>query len=293
MVMVLCCLLGLAMASDVVEANPIPQRIDVGVMPETLEEAARAAAHLPLPERMAAVSAPLLDLPYLVDGHGEGLAPDVDPPARYDAFDCVTFLEEVLALSFAGDPISAPMYRNALRYADGIPQYNRRHHFMLAEWIPANIEAGFVTDITATLGETHRIEKHVERKTWQNWQGTRQFKHELSELPVGSYGLNVLSLDAAEAAVEEIPPGAIILTVRQPHDWKPIVVSHVGFIIPTPPGTPITMRHATKMAGQKVRDHYLLWYIERLRWFPRPVEGISVLMPLEQGPRRSRFEAVQ
>ena len=44
------------------------------------------------------------------------------------------------------------------------------------------------------------------------------------------------------------------------------------------------MRHATKMAGQKVRDHYLLWYIERLRWFPRPVQGISVLMPLEQDP---------
>ena len=293
MVMFWCFLLGVATAGDGVALDPIPQSIDVGVIPEVLENAARAAAHLPLPERMAAVSEPLLELPYLVDGHGEGLEPDIDPPARYDAFDCVTFLEEVLALSLAGDPVSVPMYRNALRYADGLPQYSRRHHFMLAEWIPSNIEAGFVKDITASLGETHRIEKVVERKTWQNWQGTRQFKHSLSELPIGHYGLNVMSLDAAEAAVDDFPPGAIVLTVRQPHDWKPIVISHVGFIIPTPDGTPTTMRHATKMAGQKVRDHHLEWYIERLRWFPRPVEGISVLMPLEQGPRQSRLEAGQ
>ena len=99
-----------------------------------------------------------------------------------------------------------------------------------------------------------------------------------------------MSLDAAEAAADQFPPGAIILTVRQPHDWKPIIISHVGFIIPTEEGTPTTMRHATKMAGEKVRDHYLLWYIERLRWFKRPVEGISVLMPIDQGPRRSRLE---
>ena len=51
--------------------------------------------------------------------------------------------------------------------------------------------------------------------------------------------------------------------------------------------------NSTQMAGQKVRDHYLEWYIERLRWFPRPVEGISVLMPIDQGPRASRIETSQ
>lgn len=272
-------------------ANEPPVVMDVGVLPSEVADAARASAHLSLPERMKAVSTPFLDVPYLVDGHGEGIGPDLDPPARYDAFDCVTFLEEVLSLALAGDPVTAPLYRNALRYSDGVSQYNQRHHFMMAEWIPANIDAGFLVDITSTLGETHRIVKTVERKTWSNWQGTRQFKHSLDELPTGTYGLNVMSLDAAEAAADEFPPGAIVVTVRQPHDWKPIIVSHVGFIIPTEEGTPTTMRHATKMAGEKVRDHYLQWYIERLRWFKRPVEGVSVLMPLDQGPRRSRLEA--
>ena len=80
----------------------------------------------------------------------------------------------------------------------------------------------------------------------------------------------------------------MIFTVRRPHDWKPIIISHVGFVIPTEPDQPVMMRHATKMSGGSVRDHLLSWYIDHLRWYKRPVEGISVLMPVEQGPRAGR-----
>jgi len=221
-----------------------------------------------------------------LNSHGERTGPDNDPPARYDTFDCLTFLEEILALSLAGDPVGAPVIRDAIRYRDAEVGYANRHHFMMAQWVPANIAAGFVEDITHTLGETHRIEKEVTRQTWQNWQGTHGFELQLDELPVGRFGLNVLSLDAAEAAVDRIPPGAIILTVRQAKDWKPIVISHVGFMVPVAAGEPPRVRHATKMQGGSVRDHFLAGYIERMRWYQRPVEGITVLMPLDQGPRR-------
>jgi len=77
-------------------ADPVVP-VELGVIPDPVVQAARSAAGLPLAERMKAVSEPLLGLPYEIDGHGEGTGPDVDPPARYDAFDCVTFLEEVLA----------------------------------------------------------------------------------------------------------------------------------------------------------------------------------------------------
>ena len=264
--------------------------IEFGVIPNDVAAAARQSAGLPLAERMKAVSEPLLGLPYEIDGHGEGLPPDGDPPARYDAFDCLTFLEEILALALSGDPLGAPMIRNALRYQDGVPAYANRHHFMMAQWIPANVEAGFFKDITHTLGETHRIEKSVSQAVWKNWAGTKGFSIPLSALPTGRYGLNVLSLDAAEAAIERIPPGAIIFTVRRPQSWKPIVISHVGFVIPTEDDGPVLMRHATKMSGGSVRDHLLSWYIDHLRWYKRPVEGISVLMPLDQGPRRARLD---
>jgi len=265
-------------------AEPV-DGIDMGVIPDPVAKIAREVVNQPLAYRMKAVSDPFLGLPYLIDGHGEGIGPDSDPPARYDAFDCLTFLEEILSLAFAGDPVSAPYYRQALRYKDGEVSYSKRHHFMMAQWIPENIAAGFVEDITHTLGETHRIEKKVTREIWRNWQGTYGFTLKLEELPVGHYGLNVMSLDAAEAAIENIPAGAIILTVRQPKDWKPIVVSHVGFVVPSVEGQPVRVRHASKMQGGSVRDHTLAWYLDHMRWYQRPVEGISVLLPKEQGPR--------
>ena len=266
-------------------ADPI-EGVEFGVIPDRVAAVARSVATAPLPERRAAISEPFVGLPYLLNGHGEGTGPDTDPPARYDAFDCLTFLEEILALSMAGDPVGAPVIRDALRYRDAEVGYGARHHFMMMQWVPENIAAGFVEDITHTLGETHRIEKEVTRQTWQNWKGTYGFELQLDELPVGRFGLNVLSLDAAEAAVERIPAGAIILTIRQPKGWKPILVSHVGFMVPVAAGEPPRVRHATKTQGGSVRDHFLANYIERMRWYQRPVEGITVLMPIEQGPRR-------
>lgn len=285
-VLLLLMAVGLAGPNEPVELVEAIEPVEFGVIPEAVAKVARSVANAPLAYRMKAVSEPFLGLPYLVNGHGEGTDPDPDPPARYDSFDCLTFLEEILALSMAGDPLSAPRLRNAMRYRNGEADYTKRHHFMMAQWIPENIAAGFVKDITHTLGETHRIEKKVTRQTWTNWQGSNAFDLSIDDLPVGSFGLNVLSLDAAEAAIDQIPAGAIILTVRQPRDWKPIVVSHVGFVIPSLEGQPARVRHATKMQGGSVRDHFLAWYIDHIRWYQRPVEGITVLMPVEQGPRQ-------
>jgi hypothetical protein len=260
--------------------------VEFGVMPEAVVSVARKVVNEPLGVRMAAVSEPFLGFPYLVGGHGEGLPPDTDPPARYDTFDCLTFLEEVLALSLAGDPVGVPALRDALRYRDGQVGYTSRHHFMMSQWVPKNIDAGFLKDITPSLGETHRVEKVLSPQIWANWHGVNALNLQPEDLPVGHFGLNVLSLDAAEAALDRIPPGAIILTIRQPKDWKPIVVSHVGFVLPRKQGEGVRVRHSTRTGTGLVRDHFLGEYLERMRWYQRSVEGVTILMPLEQGPRR-------
>lgn len=278
--------IGVGLLCATALAGELSLAVEFGVIPDEVNEVARSVVNEPLAYRMKAVSDPFIGLPYEIDGHGEGADPDSDPPARYDSFDCLTFLEEVLALALAGDPVSAPMIRRALRYHEGEVRYQSRNHFMLAQWVPRNIAAGFFVDITHTLGETHRIEKTVTPQIWQNWAGTAGFQLGLDELPTGRFGLNVLSLDAAEAAIDQIPAGAIILTVRQPKDWKPIIISHVGFVIPSVDGQPVKVRHASKMQGGAVRDHTLEWYIEHMRWYQRAVEGIAVLIPREQGPRQ-------
>lgn len=269
-------------------APPASPTFDEGDIPAELIEIARRVHDQPIGVRMAAISEPLMGRRYLNDAVGEGVPPDLDPPARYDAFDCLTFVEEVLALAMAGDPLSAPAIRQELRYANGAPvTYSNRNHFMLEEWIPHNIENGLLEDITADLGETHLIEKLVTPKTWSWWKKRSLFKVPDARLPTGTFRLQVMSPGAAAEAVDRIPDGALILTVRQSRDYVPIVVTHIGFKVPSP--TIPLMRHATRMGSEpRVRNDKLVWYLEHVRWYHRwPVEGITVLMPREIGPRLS------
>jgi len=276
-------------ATEPSEARDGPT-FDEGVVPEEVLQAAIDARDLPLGERMERISRPMLGMPYLVDAIGEGTEPDVDPPARYDVYDCLTFVEEVLALAMPADPRSAPMIRSQLRYTNGEPGYSSRRHFMLEQWIPENIASGWLKDITAEFGETHLIEKQVTPRTWAAWKHRRKFQLTDSQLPTGHYTLPVLSLDAAIAAADQIPPGALILTVRRSRDHIPIVVTHVGFVIPS--DSEPRMRHATKMGRRVVRDERLAWYFDHVRWYDWwQVEGISILMPQEIGPRMSRLPA--
>lgn len=262
---------------------PLP---DEGAIPAELIQLARESRHLPLGERMRAVSEPLMGLPYQVDAAGEGFGPDPDPPARYDVFDCLTFVEEVLALTLGPDPLLAPELRKALRYAEGEPSYSARNHFMLHEWVPNNIAKGLLVDITAEVGEAHLLEKEVTALTWRSWRRRSLFALPDERLPTGTFRMQVLSLSAAARAIERIPDGALLLTVRQSRTYVPIVVTHLGFKLPSTPEVPL-MRHATKMGDEpRVRDDRLRWYLEHLRWYANwPVEGITVLMPQELGPR--------
>jgi hypothetical protein len=274
--------------------SPEMPTFDEGSIPEELMEIARRVHDQPIGVRMAAISEPLMGRRYLNDAAGEGVPPDIDPPARYDAFDCLTFVEEVLALAMAGDPVSAPAIRRELRYANGAPvTYSNRNHFMLEEWIPHNIENGLLEDITADLGETHLVEKLVTPKTWSWWKKRSLFKVPDARLPTGTFRLQVMSPGAAAEAVDQIPDGALILTVRQSRDYVPIVVTHLGFKVPS--ATIPLMRHATRMGTEpRVRNDKLVWYLEHVRWYHRwPVEGITVLMPREIGPRMSALSPAE
>ena len=279
-------LLSLVLAASASSAGADPPANSLGVIPDELRQIALQVQDLPLGERMDHVSRPMLGMPYLNDAVGEGRAPDFDPPARYDAYDCLTFVEEVLSLSVPSDPISAPMIRNHLRYTGGVSAYENRRHFMLQQWIPENIASGMLVDITAEFGETHLIEKEVTSVTWASWRKRKNFQLPDEALPVGRYGLQVLSLDAAVEIVDQIPVGAVILTVRENLPYVPILVSHVGFIVSS--SDVPRMRHATKLGNDRVRDDRLAWYLDHIRWYDWwQVEGITILMPQELGPRRS------
>lgn len=251
-------------------------------IPTAVVESVRAVEARPVGERIEAATRAFLGRPYLLDPVGEGVGTDADAPARYDTFDCMSFLEEALGMALAGDPVGAPAIRDALRYA-GQPAYASRNHFMEAQWIPRAIEAGLVEDITDRVGRARTLRKEVTPALWQGWRSRRRFLLPDPELPVGAWTLRYLDLAEAAAAAPRIPPGAIVVTVRVERPWSPIVTTHMSLVIPGK--TEPLMRHATKMGKRVVRDDRLSWYMTHLRDYVNwPALGVAVLMPREQGP---------
>ncbi len=274
-------------------ARPVrtAQVLGPGSPPLALLEATRRTRHLSLPRRIAAISQSLLGRPYLDDPAGEGRGHDLDPPGRYDAFDCLTYVEEVLAYSLTADPSEAGRLRHALRYGDAEANYVDRRHFMELQWIPGAVEAGWLREITSSLGQTITLDKQVDDELWQRWRLRGRFAMSDDQLPHGTMHLSVLPLEQARAMASSIPTGSIVMTVRADLASVPIWVTHLGFVLEDESGTKV-IRHASRMASAlSVRDHDLAWYLRHLGTYVNwPTLGIAVFMPVEPGPRRSAVE---
>lgn len=288
--MLLSTLVSLAVAEPgALEADaPVPELppreiVDLGSIPPDIVKIARSVGHLPLPDRMGKISEAMLGRPYVSDPLGEGEGVDPDPIARYDAFDCLTFTEEVLALSLAGDPIQAAQIRRDLRYGpENTITYVNRRHFMELQWIPGVVRDGWLRNTTAEYGEVMLLEKDVTSQTWRTWKPRKRFAHTDEELPYGQMRLEVLPLATAREVKDRIRAGSVILTVRADRPTVPIWVTHVGFLVPDPKGGRPVLRHATKIGGGGTRDHSLEWYLEHLGSYTNwKVLGISILEPVE------------
>ncbi len=69
-------------------------------------------------------------------GEGAGTFDD-DPPLTFERFDCMTFVETVVALSRSTSVSEFAVGLIALRYARSGMTFTTRHHFAGAGWIPA------------------------------------------------------------------------------------------------------------------------------------------------------------
>lgn len=117
--------------------------------------------------------------PYVAEPLGEGSDAfySQKPLYRLDVFDCTTFVETILALA------ATPMHNNekmilrdfqhninAIRYKEAQVSFYTRNHFPSADWIPNNIAAGFVEDISNEValrfGSTHTLPAMINKKAW-------------------------------------------------------------------------------------------------------------------------------
>jgi len=258
------------------------QASEYWVLPDKVRQAASQTMGLPVGERISAISYEMRGKKYITDPIGEGVFPDTDPMFRYDAYDCLTFVEEVLGLAMATEPSSSGLIRNQLRYAGSSVTYKGRNHFMVPQWLPNSIDSGLLVDITDTLGPTKTITKNWTPRIWRKWRRRHKFSLESNEFPLGRHSITVLPLDTALSVVRKIPEGAIVLVVRTNNRHNPIMITHLGFLV-YKRNKPL-LRHATKMGEGMVRDESIYWYLNHLKTFKWRVAGVAIFMPREQGP---------
>ena len=252
--------------------------------PSAFVTATEQSAALDLPLRIEMISKSLIGLPYLLDAEGEGFGYDTDPQQNFSAMDCLTYVEAVLSFSMSRSWEEALNIRNDIRYFDNEVHYENRKHFMFSQWIPNNVELGYIQNISSQIGETEYVSKIFDEEIWRNWRGKNKIPLPKEDFPVGEFGLDVLSIDEALTNMNRIPSGSLLVVVRDSNAGNPVLVSHIGFVIDiqTRKGIVKKMRHATIMGTPKgVKQHGLRWYLNHMKNYPYrwKVKGVSVFHP--------------
>ncbi|WP_374029656.1 N-acetylmuramoyl-L-alanine amidase-like domain-containing protein [Bdellovibrio bacteriovorus] len=231
--------------------------------------------------------------PYLVEPLGEGRNGEISqsPLYRFDGFDCTTFVETVLALSFAKSPEEFKETINRIRYKDGVVSYETRNHFPSLDWVPNNSKAGYVTDITGTIAGkyTKWSQTWIDKDQWFYKKGERfvlmgrQFSRSLGQLPY----IAKEDLLENEALLARIPSGSIFNLVRPNWDLVKAAgtrldVSHQGFLIRE--NGVLYMVHASNGRGRDGSDDYmgvkkeaLTSYIRRVMLASPSMAGFNIL----------------
>lgn len=250
---------------------------------DTLLKAAEPGAKLH--ERLLHVSSRFLGTPYLVSPLGEGSGVDPDPTFRLDAVDCLTFVEETMALSLAREDSEVPTLLESIRYAS-TPSYEDRNHLMEAQWLPNNIRKGFLVDVTRRYGgeDTVQVQKTLTTRTWTS-RSSQELKLPKDRQLVGTYALNVIPLDRVLAHARNIPSGTVMAVVRDDLPLKATRITHLGFVVQK--GKRTWLRHAARSRYARVVDEDLETFLARNSKYTKwKVTGVSLFetrLPPEAG----------
>lgn len=182
---------------------------------------------------------------YLSDPLGEEKTPDTDPLIRYDAFDCTTFVETVLA-----DGNKEKL--NKIRYKDGNIDILYRNHFTETDWLHNN--KNYVENISRLYGKTSIRHIENDKQTWfkRIHNIDTDFEKQIADLEYipykdltkinNKYPLIVLFVHDGDGFYDKI--------------GTDLAITHMGFLLPNG-----MLRHASSAQG-KVIDVDFEKYIE-------------------------------
>lgn len=231
-------------------------------------------------ERVAFLSRYFLNSPYLLGAQGEGDLGEFDqnPLYRFDGFDCVTYVNDILALALSDCPENFLPTLLQLSYYDANPIYENRFHFMSCDWNLQNQQNGFVKDITGEIGG-ELVQCAIGDIDKPNWYRFQQ-KPVPKKTVVERASINYLPLDALFEQPDLLlmfPRISIIEIVRPNWDLRQKIgtqlhVSHLGFCLHEK--NKLFFRHASS-EQKKVVEVPLSDYLKHCMTSPT-IKGVNV-----------------
>lgn len=185
-------------------------------------------------------------------GEGEFGGPDPDPRVDFGRADCVTYLEQSLALALVEDPTASngdAFLRGLdhIRYRDGRVSFADRNHYMVTDWMVAN--NWLIADVTAAVGGEHvtRVTRTIDRPKFLRDQGLEPRagvdvveERELTMIPVSA----IATVDAG------VQSGDLVLWIG---GVEGIFSLHTGLAVRAEDGT-LRFRHASSRAKEAVEQ---------------------------------------
>ena len=194
-------------------------------------------------ERVVSVAKDSVGVAYQDGPLGEGPdgAYDNDPIIDLAHVDCVTFVEQCLALAAGTSYADTVVKLQQIRYAGGTIDFAHRNHFMIADWAENN--RAWCVDRTAHLGlATTKLTRTISKRDFFERVKAPGLGAQIADRRVT---MAYIPIDSAAAAAKAIKSPSIVVFIGK-IDW--LFALHCGIFIPGETGGG-RLYHASSKAG--------------------------------------------
>lgn len=224
------------------------------------EVSAKESNHI---SRLAFYSERAKGTPYSLFCLGEGPTAkyDRDPLVDFSRADCVTFVEQTLALALSAN--YEQMFANLLRlrYKNAEINFTMRNHYTHADWVPNN--SWLLADVTAEVGGSlcADMTKVIDRPAFFRKLGVEESELQNVQVPEQMTIKYVPTASLAQIK-NKLQSGDVVSIVQK---MPGIFSAHMGFIIRDEYGN-VLFRHASsRKETYQVADEFFDEVIEQLR----------------------------
>jgi len=188
-----------------------------------------------------------LNSKYLKDPLGEEKLPDKDPLIRFDAFDCITFVET----SLSNDDFEKLC---KIRYKNGNVDFVSRNHFVESDWLENN--KNLVENVSNLYAKTTVRHVVLDKKSWfkKTHNIDTDFQKQIVDIEYIPYE-NLSKIDIQSPLVVLFIHDGTGLEDKIGTD---LAVVHMGFLLP---GN--ILRHASRRYGRVMDTDFGTYVNER------------------------------